>query len=75
MARLRSQLRFRRKVRLTSEEFASLQEVATGPMQRTIPDEHQDRLIAAGYIRELMRPSRVILVLTGAGMRRLESGQ
>ena len=75
MARLRSQLRFRRKVRLTSEEFASLQEVATGPMQRTIPDEHQDRLIGAGYIRELMRPSRVILVLTGAGMQRLESGQ
>jgi hypothetical protein len=35
----------RRKVPLTDEEFASLKEVGTNPMQRTtIPDEHRDRL-------------------------------
>ena len=56
---------------LTSEEFASLKEVA---MQRTIPDEHRDRLIEAGYIRELVRPS-TSLALTGRGLRRLALGK
>jgi hypothetical protein len=46
-------------------------------MQRSISDEHRDRLIAAGYIREIVRHSGSInvLALTGAGMRRLESGK
>jgi hypothetical protein len=46
-------------------------------MQRPIPDEHRDRLIAAGYIREVVRYSGAVsaLVLTGAGIRRLESGK
>jgi hypothetical protein len=72
MARLRSQSRH--KVRLTSEEFDSLKEVAIRPMRRTIPDEHRDRLIEAGYIRAVHRPGTAdVLVLTGAGMSRLES--
>lgn len=79
MAELRSQLRSlsRRKVPLMSEEFASLKEVGTRPMQRTIPIEHRDRLIAAGYIREVVRHFGAVsaLALTGAGLRRLESGK
>ena len=79
MARLRSQLRSLspRKVSLTSEEFTSLVEVGTRPMQRTIPDEHRDRLIAAGYVREVVGHSGGIsaLALTGADIRRLESGK
>ena len=54
-----------------------MKEVGTKPMQRTIPDEHIDRLIAAGYIREVL--PRILnvsaLALTGAGIRRLESGK
>ena len=66
-----------RKAPLTSEEFASLKEVGTKPMQRTISDEHRDRLIAAGYIREVVRRSGGVsaLALTGAGIRRLEAGK
>jgi hypothetical protein len=45
-------------------------------MRRTIPDEHRDRLIEAGYIRALNRPGIANgLVLTGAGISRLESGK
>jgi hypothetical protein len=46
-------------------------------MQRTIPDEHRDRLIAAGYVREVVRHwgSVGALALTGAGIRRLEAGK
>ena len=66
----------RHKVRLTSEEFDSLKEVAIRPMRRTIPDEHRDRLIEAGYIRAIHRPGiATFLVLTGAGISRLESGK
>jgi hypothetical protein len=71
MARIRSQLRSLspRKVPLTTEEFASLKAVATRPMQRTIPDEHRDKLIAAGYIREVVRSGGVsALALTDAGI-------
>jgi hypothetical protein len=79
MARLRSQLRSisSRKVPLTNEEFASLKEVGSRPMQRTIRDEHRDRLIAVGYIREVVRHSGAVsaLALTGAGLRRLEAGK
>jgi len=42
-------------LRLTAEEFASLKEVSNRPMQRTIPDEHRDRLLKAGLIREIVR--------------------
>jgi len=62
---------------LTSEEFASLREVGTRPMQRTIPDDHRDRLIAAGYLREVVRSSDGVsaLALTGRGIRRLALGK
>jgi hypothetical protein len=55
MAKLKPELRSaRRRVRLTAEEFASLKEVGNRPMQRHIPDEHRDRLIAVGYVREIV---------------------
>ena len=76
MAKLKPEPRFaRRRVRLTAEEFASLKEVGNRPMQRTIPDEHRDRLIAAGYVRAIVpySPGVSALALTGAGLRRLES--
>jgi len=59
------------------EEFASLKEVGNRPMQRTIPDEHRDRLIKAGYIREVVRHSHGIsaLALSGRGIRRLALGK
>ena len=79
MAKLRSQLRSlsRRKAALTSAEFVSLKDVAERPMQRTIPDEHRDRLIAAGYVREVVHHSGNLsaLALTGAGIRRLETAE
>ncbi|HTT49321.1 MAG TPA: hypothetical protein VMG39_15135 [Pseudolabrys sp.] len=79
MAKLRAQLRSlsRRKAALTGAEFASLKEVGNRPMQRTIPAAHRDRLIAAGYVREVVRHSGDVsaLALTGAGIRRLESGE
>ena len=61
--------------RLTSEEFASLKQVANKRV--TIPDAHRDHLIAAGYVREVLPRlgSMSALVLTGAGLRRLESGE
>ena len=67
----------RHDARLTSEQFASLKEVGNRPMQRTIPDEHKDRLIEAGYIREVLRSSDGIsaLALTGRGIRRLALGR
>ena len=79
MAKLRPQLRSlsRRKPALTSAEFASLKDLANRPMQRTIPDEHRDRLLAAGYVRKVVRHSGGMstLALTGAGIKRLESGE
>ena len=79
MAKLRPQLRSlsRRKAALTSAEFASLKHVAERPMQRTIPDAHRDRLIEARYVREVVRHAGNVsaLALTGAGIRRLESGE
>src|SRR5215468_2582543 len=39
----------RNNPRLTAEEFASLQEVRNRPIQRTIPEDHRDRLIELGY--------------------------
>ena len=68
---------FRNNPRLTEEEFASLKEVRNRPNQRTIPDNHRDRLIELGYIREVV-PSREgisALALTGRGLRRLAVGK
>jgi hypothetical protein len=74
MAGLPSQ--FRHKVQLSNAELESLKEVAIKPMRRTIPDKHRDRLIEAGYIRVLYRSGNAAaLVLTGAGIRRLQSGK
>jgi len=46
-------------------------------MQRTIPDAHRDRLIEAGYVREVLQHSGNVsaLALTGAGIKRLEAGE
>jgi hypothetical protein len=59
--------------RLTVEEFASLQQVGNRPMQRTIPDNHRNRLVEVGYIREIVRSHEGVsaLALTGRGLRRL----
>ena len=58
--------------RLTEQELAAL--MFDRPMQRAISDEHRDRLIAAGYIREVRRRSGSVyaLVPTGRGLRILE---
>jgi hypothetical protein len=64
----------RNNPRLTAEEeFASLKEVGNRPMQRTIPDDHRDRLLKAGFIREIVRSHGGIsaLALTGRGLRRV----
>ena len=67
----------RREDQLMSEEFASLKEVSIRPMRRTIPDEHRDRLVEAGYIREVVAHSGEVsaLALTGRGLRRLAGGE
>ena len=79
MPKLRRQLLSisRRRVTLTSEEFASLKEIAARPMRRTISDEHRNRLIEAGYVREVVHHSDGIsaLALTGRGLRRLAAGE
>jgi len=62
-----------RSPRLTPEELAALQEVANHPMQRTISDDHRERLLKAGYIREVVDTHGGVsaLALTGRGLRRL----
>jgi hypothetical protein len=62
---------------LAEEEFAALKEVADKPMHCAISDEHRDRLIAAGYIREVRnRSGRVYaLVLTRRGLKQLARGK
>ena len=78
MAKLKPEPRFsRRRVRLTAEEFVSLKEVGARPIERTIPDEHRDRLVAAGYVRAILAysPGPAALALTGAGLKRLEAGK
>lgn len=47
------------------------------PLQRIIAGEHRDRLIAAGCVLEVVQNSGSVgtLTLTGAGIRRLESGK
>jgi len=39
---------------LLPEEFVSLKEVSRGLASRAIPDDHRDRLIALGYLREVL---------------------
>jgi len=56
---------------LSHEEFASLQEVGKGFMQRAIPHAHRDRLITLGYIVDLVGNLR----LTDAGRVRLGAGR
>jgi hypothetical protein len=77
MAKMKQRSRaFSQRVKLTPEEFASLGEVGTRPRRKTIPDEHRDRLIAAGYVREVVRNSGVsALALTGRGLARLAAGK
>ena len=78
MAKLKSKSRaFFQSARLTPEEFASLKEVGSRAVLRTIPDEHQDRLIKAGYVREILNSygGARALVLTGRGLRRLSRGK
>jgi hypothetical protein len=73
MARLKHQLFSvsKRHVTLTGEEIASLKQVGQRPMPGTIPHEHRNRLMKAGYIREVVRAPRSALVLTGRGIARL----
>jgi hypothetical protein len=75
--RNRSSFSLRNNPRLTAEEFASLKEIRNRPSQRTIPDEHRDRLIEFGYVRAVV-PSHdgvSALALTGRGLRRLALGK
>jgi hypothetical protein len=62
---------------LTEEEFAALKEVADKPMHCAISDEHRDRLIAAGCIREVTSHSGRVyaLVPTRRGLKRLARGK
>jgi len=77
MKRRRTRFLSRHQARLTSEEFASLKQLADRPRHVTIPAGHRDRLIEAGYIREVLPRGNGVftLVLTGAGLRRAESGK
>jgi len=68
-------LRKRSKELLSPEEYASLKEVGNGPLQRPIPDDHRQRLIAMGYIRETkIQEVGNCFALTGVGLRRLVTG-
>ena len=62
---------------LTSEEFASVKQFAEKPRQVTIPASHRERLIEAGYVREVLPRLNGIftLALTGAGLRRVEASK
>ena len=78
MAKLKSKSRaFFQSARLTPEEFAFLKEVGSRAVLRTIPDEPRDRLIKAGYVREILNTygGASVLVLTGRGLRRLSRGK
>jgi hypothetical protein len=56
---------------LSREEFASLQEVGKGLMQRIIPPEHEASLIEFGLVRRLLGG----LGLTNAGKMRIAAGR
>ena len=64
MAKLKSKSRaFFQSARLTPEEFAFLKEVGSRAVLRTIPDEPRDRLIKAGYVREILNSSPIKFLL------------
>ena len=77
MKRRRTRFLSRHQARLTSEEFASLKQLADRPRHVTIPAGHRDRLIEAGYVREVLPRFNGIftLALTGTGLRRVEAGE
>lgn len=56
---------------LSADEFTSLREVSKGLMQRLIPVEHRDRLIALDYISQRLGG----LVVTDIGRLRLAAGR
>jgi hypothetical protein len=56
---------------LSSEEFASLQELRKGVMQSAISAEHEVKLIKLGYAKKLPDGLR----LTNVGRMRLAAGQ
>ena len=56
---------------LSPEEFVSLKEVSKGMTKRIIPNGHQDRLIAVGYLKEVLGG----LTLTDPGLMRLAIGR
>jgi hypothetical protein len=58
-------------VTLTNQEITSLKQVGNRALQSTVPDEHRDRLIKAGYIREVARHPHRALALTGRGIARI----
>jgi hypothetical protein len=62
---------------LTEEEFAALKEVADKPTHCAISNEHRERLIATGYIREVRNRSgkAYALVPTRRGLKRLARGK
>jgi hypothetical protein len=62
---------------LTEEQFAALKEVADKPTHCAISNEHRERLIATGYIREVRNRSgkAYALVPTRRGLKRLARGK
>ena len=64
----------RYKAPLTNEEFEALKEVAKGTVERSIPNKHRNRLLDAGYVREIVPRSggESVLALTGMGFILLE---
>jgi hypothetical protein len=62
---------------LTEEEFAALKQVADKPTHCAISNEHRERLIATGYIREVRNRSgkAYALVPTRRGLKRLARGK
>jgi len=77
MERLRHQLlaNSRRHVTLTTEEMAFLKQLGNRQTQGTISYAHRARLMKVGYVREVARPPRSALVITGRGIARLASNK
>lgn len=60
---------------ISPEEFGSLKEIGNGLKQCPIPDEHRQRLLETGYIREVKNAEGgTSLALTGAGLKRIVTG-
>ena len=56
---------------LTQEEFASLGQLAKGPLATEVPPEHAEKLSNLGFITKI----RGEYILTEAGLRQLEDFQ